>query len=99
MSHITDKQDAARVAATARKKEDDEATALVAKLFSTPEGAEVLELLCRRFGVLSRRFLPNERGEVNAIKAGIRDGEANAVLFIIACLAKNGVKTITLPLL
>jgi hypothetical protein len=98
MSHITDKQDAARAAAAARKKEDDEAAALIAKHFSTPEGRAVLELLCRRFGVLGRRFIANERGEVNAIKAGIRDGEASVILFIITCLAKSGEKSITLPL-
>ncbi len=81
-----------------RQAEDEKAMLDVADLFKTPQGKRVLALLCRRFGVLGRRFRKNDRGELNAIRAGINDGEAAVVLFILECLQASGEEEITLPL-
>ncbi len=69
--------------------------AKVAKLFNSPEGKDVLTLLCRRFGVLGRRFQGGAGGEV---LAAIKDGEAGSVLFILQCMKASGVASITLDL-
>lgn len=85
--------------AVAKRQEADQRAMLdVADLFKTPQGKRVLTLLCRRFGVLGRRYRQNDRGEVNAIRAGINDGEAAVVLFILECLQASGEEEITLPL-
>ena len=84
-------------AATMEKRRADEATdmAKVAKLFGTPEGEEVLELLFRRFGVMGRRFrAPGTTSE----QAAIHDGEAAVPLFILQCMKASGRKTFPIPL-
>lgn len=87
-----EKGQAAREQKTAEEKADMDR---VAKLFSTPEGKAVLELLVRRFGVLGRRV----RGPQDTdLMVAVRDGEAAAVLFILQCLKSAGVKTLELTL-
>jgi len=98
MSQITDKQDAARLAAAERKKADAEAMRLIAKHFSSPEGKEVFDLLARRFGLLTDRFQANDRGDVSALKAALREGETRPILFILRCLREAGAPAITMPL-
>ncbi len=78
--------------------QDQADVAKVAKLFNTPDGQEVLALLCRRFGVLGRRFRPNAKGEIDPVLAAVNDGQAGAVLFLLKCLKDAGTTTITLEL-
>jgi hypothetical protein len=96
MSNGFRKQAEARDASKEEKAAQDAADmAKIAKLFSTPEGKEVLELLFRRFGVLGRRFRsPGSTSE----QAAIHDGEAGVVLFILQCMRDSGEKTFQLPL-
>lgn len=98
MKTIQDKRDAAAAMAQERAAENEAGMKLIAQHFSTPEGRKVFELLARRFGLLGPCFRVNDRGEVNAVRAGIRDGEANVLRFILECLAKSGANSINLPL-
>lgn len=98
MSAITDKQAAQKAEAVARKAAEDADKKAIAKLFSTPEGKHVLELLMRRFGVLAPRFVQGPNGEVNAIRAGIKDGRADVPLFILGCLKEAGETHVTFPI-
>ena len=98
MSAITEKQEAQKAAAAAKKAEAEADIKAIAKLFSSPEGKHVLKLLMQRFGVLAPRFVQGPNGEVNAIRAGIRDGRADVPLFIIGCLKEAGETEISFPL-
>lgn len=98
MKTIAEKQAEARAAQDHRRAQDEADMKAIAKLFDSPEGQLVLELLMRRFGVLGMRFQTGDRGEVNAIRAGIKDGNAEVILFIIQCLKKAGKDTITFPI-
>lgn len=98
MSHLSEKKAALDLKEADRKKADTDGIRAIARHFSTPEGQEVFHLLCRRFGLLADRFQMNDRGEVNAVKAGIRDGQVRPLLFIIDCMKQNGETSITLPL-
>ncbi|WP_367871832.1 hypothetical protein [Luteolibacter sp. Populi] len=90
MSAITEKQAVQREAAARKRAEEEADMLLVARLFSTPDGERVLELMMRRFGVLAPRFVPNEKGELSAIRAGKRDGQAEVVLWVLQCLRVGG---------
>ena len=98
MSHLSEKKAALDLREADRKKADTEGIRAIARHFSTPEGREVFHLLCRKYGLLADRFQTNDRGEVNAVKAGIRDGEVRPLLFILRCMKESGETSITLPL-
>ena len=98
MSHLDEKKAALSLKEADRKKADTDGMRQSARHFSGPEGQEVFQLLCRRFGLLADRFQVSDRGEVNALKAGIREGETRPLLFILRCLKESGETSINLPL-
>jgi hypothetical protein len=98
MSAITDRQEAAKQAAADKKAREDADKKAIAKHFATPEGKHVLELLMRRFGVLTPRFIGGEHGELNALRAARKDGQSDVPLFILGCLKEAGETHITFPI-
>jgi ketosteroid isomerase-like protein len=82
MSIIGDKQAAAAVVQDQRAKERDRLAQQFAAVFSTDDGREVLALLAKRFDLLGRTFQATDRGDVNALRAAVRDGERAAIHFI-----------------
>lgn len=98
MKTIAEKQAVQRTRTEELRKRDEADMQAVAKLFSTEEGRYVLELLMRRFGVLGTRFDVNAKGELDAIRAGIRDGQTAVPLFIVQCLKKAGESSISFPI-
>lgn len=94
MKTAADKRAAELAAATARNAETEAELKQVAKLFSTAEGKEVLQIMMRRFGVLSSRFQAGS----DPIQAAIHDGKTEVVLWITRCLKLSGENNISIPL-
>ena len=82
MSIIGDKQAQASAVQDARAKDRDRLAQQFAAVFSTDDGRDVLALLAKRFDLLGRTFQAGERGDVNALRAAVRDGERAAIHFI-----------------
>lgn len=82
--------------------QQDRLASLAAETFSTEAGSELLDHLIDHFGVLNRTFVRSKSGDVCPIRAGIRDGERAAVVYLLKLLRhanKRAKKpTITLPL-
>lgn len=97
MDTLTEKREAATAAQERRAKEHDRMCQAAAAMFSTDEGRELLGYLAARFDVLGRTFLATDRGEVNAIRAGIRDGE-RAVVNHLFHLIRKAKPDFSLPL-
>lgn len=76
-----------RAAAEVRQQEHIAKQARLAQVaeavFSTPDGAELLTHLCQRFELTGRTFIPGDRGEINALRAAVRDGERAMVNYLI----------------
>lgn len=79
---LQEKQAAASAVQDQRAKDRDRVCQQFAAVFSTDDGREVLAMLVKRFDLLGRTFLATERGDVNALRAAVRDGERAAVQFI-----------------
>ena len=72
-----------------RRKDIDRTAQLYADVFSTESGQEVLAHLAKRFDLLGRTFIAADRGDLNALRAAVRDGE-RAVVNHILTLVKTG---------
>jgi hypothetical protein len=72
-----------------RRKDSDRTAQLYADVFSTEAGQEVLQHLAKRFDLLGRTFIAADRGDLNALRAAVRDGE-RAVVNHILSLVKTG---------
>ena len=84
MSIITDKQAAARTAHENQLKDQNRLAQLAADVFASEAGKELLEHLVKRFDVCGRTFIPcGDRGDVNALRAAVRDGERAAVMHLV----------------
>jgi hypothetical protein len=84
MSIITDKQDAAARAHKQHLQDHQRLCQVAAEVFASDAGKEILKHLVERFDVLGRCFIASaERGEVNALKAAIRDGERAACMHLV----------------
>lgn len=94
MKTIKERQAEAKSAQDAKKQATNKEMAAIAKLFSSPEGKHVLELLMRKAGVLRPKF----GADSDPIKAAIREGEARIPLFIVECLKAGGETHLVLPL-
>lgn len=88
MDTLTEKREAATAAQVRRAKDLERMCQNAAVMFSTDEGRELLTYLATRFDVLGRTFLSTDRGEVNAIRAGIRDGERAVVAHLFHLIRK-----------
>lgn len=83
MSIITDKQTAARAAQENHRKDLDILSQTANEVLTSGSGSELLSHLWKRFDVEGRSFIPStDRGEVNTIRAAIRDGERAAIKYI-----------------
>lgn len=89
MSNFRDKRDAAAGEAEKRKRDADVVYQQFAELFDTDLGREVLVHLWKRFDVCGRSFLAMEHGEVNALRAGVRDGERAVPNYILQMIRKT----------
>ena len=83
MSTITEKQAANRAAQENHRKELEILSQTAAAVISSEAGQELLAHLWKRFDIEGRTFIPcGERGDVNTIRAAIRDGERAAIKYI-----------------
>ena len=89
MNDIREKQARAKAAEAERRKQAERIEQLAAAVFGTKDGQEWLEHLQARFGLMERVFIGREGGEVNALRAAIRDGERAVVAYQMA-MAKKG---------
>jgi hypothetical protein len=69
-----------------RRKDVDRVAQLYAAVFSSPDGQEVLAHLAKRFDLCGRTFIPAERGELNALRAAVRDGERAVVQYVLSAV-------------
>lgn len=84
MSTLTDKQDHARSIQEARGNDQKRLAQIAADVFAGDTAKELLDHLVKRFDVTGRVFLPcGERGDVNALRAAVRDGERAAVMHLV----------------
>jgi hypothetical protein len=88
MTTLSEKQAAASALADQRKKDAERVFAQFAEVFKTDTGREVFSHLWRRFDVEGRAFLTSERGEVNALRAAVRDGERAAIKYILTAIRR-----------
>lgn len=72
-----------------RQKDADRTAQLYADVFAGEAGQEVLAHLAKRFDLLGRTFIAADRGDLNALRAAVRDGE-RAVVNHILNLVKTG---------
>jgi extradiol dioxygenase family protein len=97
MSELDERMDALRTKQAEHAKDADRLGQVFADVFGTESGREALAHLVKRFDLLGRVHIATERGEVNAIRAGIRDGE-RAVVGHILQLCRKGNPQYILPL-
>ena len=97
MSIITDKQDAAAATQENFRKEQDRLNQQIAAVFSTDDGRDVLHYLVKRFDLCGRSFLAGDKGDVNALRAAVRDGERAVVNHLIS-RARSANKDFPIPL-
>lgn len=97
MSIISDKQAAAGAVQDSFRKDADRLNQQIADVFSTDTGREVLAHLIKRFDLTGRTFLASEKGDVNALRAAVRDGERAVVSYLIS-RARAGNKDFPIPL-
>lgn len=84
MSIITDKQAAAAQARQQHLNDQKRLCEIAAEVFASDAGKELLGHLVNRFDVTGRTFLPSgDRGDVNALRAAVRDGERSAVMHLV----------------
>ncbi len=88
MSTITDRQAEAKAKQDQARKDHDRVCHLMAEVFGTEAGREVLAHLWKRFDVGGRVFLALDGREPNALRAAIRDGERAAVTYIFQSIRK-----------
>lgn len=86
---INEKIAAAGAEQERRGKDADRISQLYADVFATETGQEVLMHLAKRFDLLGRTFIAADRGDLNALRAAVRDGE-RAVVNHILNLVKAG---------
>jgi hypothetical protein len=88
MSILTDKQALAQASQDQRRKDQDRLCQLAVELFDSESGRELLKHLVERFDLLGRTFLATDRGEVNALRAAVRDGERAVVSHLLRMIRK-----------
>ena len=89
MNSLQDKIAAVGAEQERRRKDADRISQLYADVFAGETGQEVLAHLAKRFDLLGRTFIAADRGDLNALRAAVRDGE-RAVVNHILSLVKQG---------
>jgi hypothetical protein len=98
MSALTDKQEAAAKTRAEHLKDQNRLCQVAAELFATDAGKEILGHLVARFDVTGRCFLPcGDRGDVNALRAAVRDGERAAIMHLVRMI-RSGNPDFPIPL-
>ena len=62
---------------------------IAARVFSSPDGIELLTHLWQRFDVPGRTFLMSRDGAVCPLRAALRDGERAAVNYLLTLAAEH----------
>lgn len=83
MSTLREKQLTAAEAQENHLKEADRMNQIYAAVLSTDDGRAMLSNLIKQFNLVGRTFLPGEKGDVNALRAAVRDGERSVVNYMI----------------
>jgi len=97
MNSLEQRQAAATAQQAAHREANDRLAAIASEKFGDANGQELLEHLIKRFDLTGRTFITTERGEVNALRAAVRDGERAAVQHLLK-LCRQGNKTFPIPL-
>jgi hypothetical protein len=98
MSILSDKQEAARQGNHAHLNDQKRLCQIAAEVFASEPAKELLRHLATRFDVTGRTFIPSgERGDVNALRAAVRDGERAAVMHLLRMI-RTGNPDFPLPL-
>lgn len=97
MDSLNDKRAAAVAQQEERRKDHDRLCQIAFEKFSDDAGQELLAHLVKRFDLLGRTFIPQERGDVNALRAAVRDGERAVVAHVLA-LCRAADKKFPIPL-
>jgi len=98
MSILSEKQAVATAANQQHLNDQKRLCQIAADVFASEPGKELLAHLVARFDVTGRTFLPSgERGDVNALRAAVRDGERAAVMHLVRMI-RNGNPDFPIPL-
>jgi hypothetical protein len=97
MSTIREKQACASEAQESYRKEQDRINQMMAAVFGSDDGQQVLAHLIKRYDLTGRSFLAGEKGDVNALRAAVRDGERAVVNYVIT-RARCANKDFSIPL-
>ena len=97
MDTLSEKRAALASAETDRQRREERIAQVALAVFQTTDGQELLAHLVRRFDLTGRVFLASDRGEVNAVRAALRDGERAAVRHLID-LCRRADKDFSIPL-
>jgi len=85
--NIADKLAESKIAQDNRRKDQDRLCQIAAEVFASDAGQELLGHICQRFDLLGRTFIASvDRGDVNALRAAIRDGERAAVNYLLSMI-------------
>jgi hypothetical protein len=88
MSSISDKQAISQLSQDNRRKDHERLCQQMAEVFGTEAGQEILKYLVQRFDLLGRTFIATDRGDVNALRAAVRDGERAVVAHLLQTIRK-----------
>ena len=97
MDTLTERRAAAAAAEAERHKREDRISQTALAVLRTEDGKELLVHLVKRFDLTGRTFMAGDKGEVNALRAAIRDGERAVVRHLID-LARKADKDFPIPL-
>jgi hypothetical protein len=97
MDELSDKIKAAKSAEQARTKQEERIPQVALSVFRTEDGKELLAHLIKRFDLAGRIFIVGDKGEVNALRAAIRDGERACVRHLLD-LCRKADKDFPIPL-
>lgn len=90
MDTPNDKKARAEAVAAERRKQADRLAQVAAAVLGTEDGKALMAYLQAKFGLRKRVFIATERGEVNALRAAIRDGERAVVDHLLELAEKGG---------
>ena len=97
MDTLTERRAAAAAAEADRHKREDRLAQVALAVLRTEDGKELLAHMVKRFDLTGRTFMAGDKGEVNALRAAIRDGERSVVRHLID-LARKADKDFPIPL-
>jgi hypothetical protein len=97
MDTLSEKRAAVAAVETDRRKREERLAQVALAVLRSQDGQELLSHLIQRFDLTGRVFLSSDRGEVNAVRAALRDGERTVVRHLID-LCRRADKDFSIPL-